>query len=128
MNTPVDRWKGITKREGNYNGGSRKGSVLIPYGGEMSLHIDKLTAIVLALFECLSVYMIVGIWRKRGKRRTPVWSRCLWTTVLLVPLFGPLLYGFIKVDPDEHPYESIDYSRELVRSEENSQNDPGLHH
>ena len=95
----------------------------------MGLHIDKLTGIVLALFECLSVYMVARLWRKSGKKRGPtLLSRCLWTVILLVPLFGPLLYGFIKIDPGEHPYESNDYSGGASGDHNSSHHDSGLPH
>jgi 4-amino-4-deoxy-L-arabinose transferase-like glycosyltransferase len=50
--------------------------------------------------ECISVLIIIRLWRK--KRRMSIWSRCFWSVVLLVPLFGWLFYGFVVTDPDEH--------------------------
>ena len=36
-------------------------------------------------------------------------SRCFWSVVLLVPLFGWLFYGFVVTDPDEHPDRLTEY-------------------
>ena len=54
----------------------------------------------LVALECISLFFVVRLWR--GKRKMGVWTRCFWSLVLLVPLFGRLLYGFVVTDPKEH--------------------------
>jgi hypothetical protein len=54
----------------------------------------------LAALECISAFLIVRLWR--GKRRMSVLSRCFWSVVLLIPLFGWLFYGLVVTDPEEH--------------------------
>jgi hypothetical protein len=60
--------------------------------------------IILGLLELVSVVLIVRLWLKRRHKNIAV--RIFWSVVLLVPLFGPLFYGFICTDPDEHPYDT----------------------
>jgi hypothetical protein len=62
--------------------------------------MSTLQIIGLVFLECISVLLIVRLWRNR--RRMSVLSRCFWSVVLLVPLFGWLFYGFVVTDPDEH--------------------------
>jgi hypothetical protein len=56
--------------------------------------------LVLLVLECISLVLIVALWR--SKRRMPVWQRCVWSALLLVPLVGWILYGFIATDPEAH--------------------------
>jgi hypothetical protein len=62
--------------------------------------MSTLQIIGLVVLESISVFLIVRLWRRR--RRMSVLSRCFWSVVLLVPLFGWLFYGFVVTDPDEH--------------------------
>ncbi len=55
---------------------------------------------VLTILEIISLVMIWRLWR-RGRKR-PFLFRCLWTLVLLVPVVGPLFYGFTAVAPEDH--------------------------
>ena len=57
----------------------------------------------LALLECISLFLIVRLWR--GSRKMSVFSRCLWSVVLLIPLLGWLFYGFVTINPDKHSDE-----------------------
>ena len=59
--------------------------------------MKHLIIIVLVLLELVALYLIVRLWRQ--KRRGWIGKLC-WSIVLLVPVFGPLFYGFLTVNPD----------------------------
>jgi hypothetical protein len=56
--------------------------------------------ILLSSLEIVALIVIVRLWMHRHLGVLP---RLLWSVVLLVPLFGLLLYGFLHTDPDAHP-------------------------
>jgi hypothetical protein len=58
----------------------------------------------LALSEIIELLVIARIWLKRRHRRLVV--RLLWSVVLLVPVFGILIYFFLRDDPKPHPYDT----------------------
>jgi hypothetical protein len=62
---------------------------------------------ILAVLESIGVVMIWRLWL-RG-RKTPLLARCLWTILLLIPLLGPLFYGFTRIAPKEHGEELPEY-------------------
>ena len=52
------------------------------------------------VLECISLVLVIRLWRR--KRAIPLWRRCAWSLVLLVPLFGWLLFAFLAVNPATH--------------------------
>jgi len=56
--------------------------------------------IVLVVLESVGLLFIARLWLR--KSRTPLWRRCLWSVVLLIPLLGVLYYGFTRPDPEAH--------------------------
>ena len=70
-------------------------------GHEMTM--SKARIIILFVLECISLVLIVHLWRR--KPRPAVWYRCLWSLVLLVPLLGWILYGFVAINPETHSDE-----------------------
>lgn len=56
--------------------------------------------VILGGLEAVSLFMIVRVWRRKGN--ASVAGRCLWSLVLVIPLLGPLCYGFIATSPEEH--------------------------
>ncbi len=51
----------------------------------------------LGALELISFVMIAFVW----KRRTDLWwpTKLFWTLFLLVPLLGPVIYGFVATNP-----------------------------
>jgi hypothetical protein len=64
---------------------------------------------VFIILECISLLLIVHLWLRKSK--VPDCQRCLWSILLLVPLFGWLLYGFIASAPESHPDEMREHWR-----------------
>jgi len=56
--------------------------------------------ITVALLECISLVLIIRLWRRR--RKISPWQRCAWSIVLLIPIFGWLLYAFLAINPEAH--------------------------
>ena len=77
--------------------------------------------LLLGVLELIALIAIVRLWRKRRHGRPII--RLVWSVILLVPLFGILAYGFLTVDPDEHPDET-DSMRDAAES---AGEDGGLH-
>ena len=65
--------------------------------------MGKSQVIILVALECISLALIVNLWRR--KRKMPAWQRCAWSVVLLVPLFGWLFYGFNAINPEAQSEE-----------------------
>ena len=63
--------------------------------------MDTFTTICLAALEVVGVCVSVHLWfRKQRMRIVP----CLfWSIVLLIPLFGLLMFVFIADNPDKNP-------------------------
>jgi hypothetical protein len=55
------------------------------------------------LLEIVSLIVVIRLWRRPTGRFLP---RLLWSIVLLVPLFGLLIYVFLREEPQAHPYSS----------------------
>jgi len=56
--------------------------------------------ITVALLECISLVLIIRLWAR--KRKISPWQRWAWSIVLLVPIFGWLLYAFLAINPEAH--------------------------
>ena len=63
---------------------------------------------LLAAFEAVGLFMIYRLWF--GKPKASLVRRIVWSIFLLIPLLGPLLYGFISIDPSEHGEDVGDHS------------------
>jgi hypothetical protein len=72
------------------------------------MHLDTPTIIALSICEFVALLTIVNLWFR--KRRMRVITRLLWSVVLLVPLFGVLLYGLTRSDPEAHGEDVGDHS------------------
>jgi hypothetical protein len=59
--------------------------------------------IALIIAEVVSLCTIVHLWWRRKMRP---WAKILWTVFLLVPLFGPVFYGFLTLHPERHGEET----------------------
>jgi hypothetical protein len=55
------------------------------------------TVIVLALLETIAIIAIIRLWRDKGRHLV---FKLFWTVVLLIPLFGLLIYGFATLTPE----------------------------
>jgi hypothetical protein len=62
--------------------------------------LDILVIIALSVLEVAALYTIARLWLRRRLRIVP---RIFWSAVLLVPLFGLLMYVFIVSDLDQNP-------------------------
>ena len=62
--------------------------------------MDKFAIIVLAILEVVALIVIARLWLQRRHR---IIHRILWSLLLLVPLFGLLMYGFLVSDLDKNP-------------------------
>ncbi len=60
-------------------------------------------AIATLVLEVLAVVAIVLLWRRRDLKK---WSKVIWTLILLIPIFGLLLYCFISTNPEPHNVNS----------------------
>jgi hypothetical protein len=56
------------------------------------------------LAETVAFLVIWRIWARPGRRS--VFARLFWSVVLLIPLFGVVVYFFITGGPEEHPYDT----------------------
>jgi hypothetical protein len=54
----------------------------------------------LVVLEAVGLFMIFRLWSRGSK--SSLSRRIVWSTLLLIPLIGPLLYGFVSLDPSEH--------------------------
>jgi hypothetical protein len=53
----------------------------------------------LGALETLSLFCAVRLWRRQDR----VWRKLAWTSVLALPLLGPLLYGGLYEMPSIQP-------------------------
>ena len=67
--------------------------------------MDKGQIILIAILEAVGVILIVRLW---VRRRMPVLRRIVWSVILLLPLLGPLFFGFTQLNPSEHGDEPPD--------------------
>ena len=70
--------------------------------------MNSMLLFLLILAEVISVMLIYRLWTR--KKRPGVVERCFLSVVLLVPLFGWLLYGFLRTSPDAHGEDVGDHS------------------
>jgi hypothetical protein len=63
---------------------------------------------LLALLEAVGVFMITRLWHRAPK--ASLLQRIVWSVLLLIPLLGPILYGFISLDPSVHSEDVGDHS------------------
>jgi hypothetical protein len=61
--------------------------------------MDKFAIILFAVLEAIAL-VVARLWLRRRHRIVP---RILWSLLLLVPLFGLLIYGFVVIDLDKNP-------------------------
>jgi hypothetical protein len=66
---------------------------------------DAMSISLCALFEIVALIVIVRMWMRR---RVKLFPRLLWSAVLLVPLFGLLVYALLHEEPAPHPYRTGD--------------------
>ena len=67
--------------------------------------MNELFTILIGIFEAVALVVIVRLWIRPRHRLAP---RILWSIILLVPLFGLLMYGFIVADLEKHPHEKCE--------------------
>ena len=56
-------------------------------------------AVAVLASETVALCVIVHLWVRRKMRW---WIKLLWMLFLCVPFLGPLMYGFISINPDSH--------------------------
>ena len=64
-------------------------------------NMSQLQLVTAAVLECIGLVLIIRLWRR--KRPIPLWQRCAWSLVLLAPVLGWLIYGFLASNPETHP-------------------------
>lgn len=57
----------------------------------------------LIIYEIISLILIYRLWT--GRKRRKILQRCFLSIILLAPVLGWLLYGFVVISPDEHADE-----------------------
>jgi hypothetical protein len=57
----------------------------------------------LIIYEIISLILIYRLWTARRRRK--ILQRCFLSVILLAPVLGWLLYGFVVISPDEHADE-----------------------
>jgi uncharacterized membrane protein YoaK (UPF0700 family) len=62
--------------------------------------MNRFAIILLAVLEFVALVVIARLWIRRRHRLVP---RILWSLLLLVPLFGLLMYGFLVSDLEKNP-------------------------
>ena len=62
--------------------------------------MDRSAIIVFVVLEVMALIVVARLWLRRRHRIIP---RILWSLLLLVPLFGLLMYGFIVINLDKNP-------------------------
>ena len=62
--------------------------------------MDTFAIIGLAVLELVALIVVARLWICRRHRLIP---RILWSLLLLVPLFGVLMYGFLANDGEKNP-------------------------
>ena len=55
---------------------------------------------LLAVVEAVGVFLVLRLWLKKAKASLA--RRIFWSALLLIPLLGPLLYGWVSLDPSAH--------------------------
>ena len=61
----------------------------------------KLGLIVISGFEAAAIYVIWRLWRRQPRRSLAF--RICWSLLLLFPVLGIVLYGFVSNDPSDKP-------------------------
>ena len=64
--------------------------------------------ILVGLLEAVALLVIVRLWRT--EKRMSWFARLMWTAVLLVPLIGLIVYGFLRSNPDEDSEKNLTFS------------------
>jgi hypothetical protein len=62
---------------------------------------------VLGILEAVGLFLILRLW---CKIRLPVARKIVWSLLLLIPVLGPLMYGFVSLDPEPHGEDVGDFS------------------
>jgi hypothetical protein len=57
--------------------------------------MNNFVIVVSGVFEVVALAVIARLWTRP---RMGIFARVFWSVVLLIPLFGLLMYGFIMVD------------------------------
>lgn len=68
--------------------------------------MDTFTIIMAVVLELCGFVAIGHLWTRKSKKSFV--GRCLWSVLLLVPILGPLLYGYLQIEPDENPESAAD--------------------
>jgi hypothetical protein len=68
--------------------------------------MDLFVFICLAMLEIVAVCVSVQLWFR--KQRMRLVSRIFWSVVLLVPLFGLMMFVFITTDLEKNPDTQLD--------------------
>ena len=64
--------------------------------------MDLALIIILTLSELVGLALVRQLWRRK---REYLFSRVLWSLLLLIPVLGALLYLLAKQGPDAHSYD-----------------------
>ena len=75
--------------------------------------MDKTQVALLASLEAIGLILIVRLWLTG---RMSVNKRIVWSAILLLPLFGPLIFGFLRLNPSEHDYDPPDNAEDPPES------------
>ena len=59
----------------------------------------KWLAVTLVVLEVVSVLAVAHLW---SRRQIGLLAKALWTVFLLIPVLGPLFYGFVTLSPEAH--------------------------
>ncbi|HZF02154.1 MAG TPA: hypothetical protein VE344_09700 [Methylomirabilota bacterium] len=62
--------------------------------------MNAFDVICLGTLEAIALYVIAGLWLRR---RTRIIPRIFWSIILLIPLFGLVMFFFIGSDLDKNP-------------------------
>ena len=73
----------------------------LPWCRRMDKFALIVALIVFAVLEMVALIVVARLWLRRRHHIVP---RILWTFVLLIPVLGLLMYGFLSgVEPQKHP-------------------------
>ncbi len=62
--------------------------------------MNLFVTIFLSVLELVALVVVIRLWSRHKLRLLP---RIFWSIVLLVPLFGLLMYGFVLSDLEKNP-------------------------
>jgi bacteriorhodopsin len=65
--------------------------------------MDTLVILVLCALEVIALFTLVRLWLRRRMRMVP---RIFWSLLMLVPLFGLVMFIFIQSNLEPNPYKT----------------------